>query len=99
MAGAGQTVAMFNGTSEISSVINDKSLHLKSEGFPITTEDADLSGLQNDCGSSSIVVLQKDHDSFFSIPPTDELIGGKLMNHFNVLNPVTDAREFAQWHN
>ncbi|KAK2130492.1 hypothetical protein NOF04DRAFT_1276531 [Fusarium oxysporum II5] len=43
--------------------------------------------------------LQKDHDSFFSLPPTDELIGGKLMNHFNVLNPVTDAREFAEWHN
>ncbi|EFW98458.1 glycoside hydrolase family 3 domain containing protein [Grosmannia clavigera kw1407] len=29
----------------------------------------------------------------------DDPVGSKLMNHFNLLGPVTDVREAAEWHN
>ncbi|KAM0549451.1 hypothetical protein ACHAPJ_009437 [Fusarium lateritium] len=35
----------------------------------------------------------------FSVPGTQELVVGKLINHFNLLGPVVDVRETAEWYN
>lgn len=43
--------------------------------------------------------LQQDHDPLFNIPSTEELIKHKLMSHFNLFGPVTNARQIAEWHN
>ncbi|KAJ5709528.1 hypothetical protein N7493_009819 [Penicillium malachiteum] len=43
--------------------------------------------------------LMQETNPLLAIPPTDELIGQKLMNHFNLLGGVKDAREIAQWYN
>jgi beta-glucosidase len=43
--------------------------------------------------------LQTEYDSLFDIPPTKELIATRHMTHFNVLGPVTNSREFVEWHN
>ncbi|KAK1837609.1 glycosyl hydrolase family 3 N terminal domain-containing protein [Colletotrichum chrysophilum] len=43
--------------------------------------------------------LRQNHDATFGIPPTEELISVKMMNHFNLLGPITNVRETAQWHN
>ncbi|CAK7244610.1 MAG: hypothetical protein STHCBS139747_006154 [Sporothrix thermara] len=39
----------------------------------------------------------KDNTPYF--PCTNEVIGEKLMNHLNLLGPVTDVREMVEWHN
>jgi beta-glucosidase len=43
--------------------------------------------------------IQQEHDTLFSILPTQELISGKLMSHFNAVGPIPDAREFVESHN
>ncbi|KAJ6004742.1 hypothetical protein N7540_012541 [Penicillium herquei] len=43
--------------------------------------------------------LMQETNPLLPIPPTDELVGQKLMNHFNLLGGVKDAREMAQWYN
>jgi beta-glucosidase len=35
----------------------------------------------------------------FGIDGTEDLVGAKLMTHFNLLGPVKDARETAEWYN
>jgi beta-glucosidase len=35
----------------------------------------------------------------FRVPRTSEQIGTKLMSHFNLLGPVNNVRETAEWHN
>ena len=43
--------------------------------------------------------LQQGADSVFGIPATGELVGNRLMNCFNLVGPVSDVREAAEWHN
>ncbi|KAJ5721993.1 hypothetical protein N7488_000028 [Penicillium malachiteum] len=43
--------------------------------------------------------LMQETNPLLPILPTDELIGQKLMSHFNLLGGVKNAREIAQWYN
>ncbi|CAK7204954.1 hypothetical protein SEUCBS139899_007716 [Sporothrix eucalyptigena] len=43
--------------------------------------------------------LASEYNPNFNVPPTDDVIGGKLMNHFNLLGPITNVREMVEWHN
>lgn len=43
--------------------------------------------------------LVSEHNPNFNVPPTDEVIGGKLMSHFNLLGPITNVREMVEWYN
>lgn len=43
--------------------------------------------------------LVSEHNAKFNVPPTNEVVGNKLMNHFNLLGPITNVREMVEWHN
>lgn len=43
--------------------------------------------------------LLAERNTEFGVRPTDEQIGGLLMSHFNLLGPITDVRETAEWYN
>ncbi|KAF7555876.1 hypothetical protein G7Z17_g1801 [Cylindrodendrum hubeiense] len=42
--------------------------------------------------------LSKGHPEF-SVPGTEELIVGRKLKHFNLLGPVTNVRQTAEWYN
>lgn len=43
--------------------------------------------------------LASEHNPNFNVPPTEEVIGGKLMNHFNLLGHIINVRDMVEWHN
>lgn len=43
--------------------------------------------------------LLAERDPLFRVPPTEEAVGAMLMNHFNLLGPVSDVRKTVQWYN
>ncbi|KAK0108695.1 hypothetical protein ONS95_003486 [Cadophora gregata] len=43
--------------------------------------------------------LQTEPNPLFDILPTETLLGNKHLTHFNLLGPVTNARDAAEWHN
>src|SRR5271170_1129536 len=42
--------------------------------------------------------LSEGHPAF-GIESTDQLVGDKLMTHFNLIGPILDVRVVAEWHN
>ncbi|KAH8883539.1 glycosyl hydrolase family 3 N terminal domain-containing protein [Thozetella sp. PMI_491] len=43
--------------------------------------------------------LSTEYNPHFGVPPTDVQVGEKLMSHFNLLGPVHNVRETAEWSN
>ena len=86
------------------------SLPYKDAGLPIDQRVEDLLGrmtLAEKAGQMfhNIIMmgpggqLETEPNTLFDIPPTETLLAEKLMSHFNLLGPVSNARETAEWQN